>query len=52
MPVVLAQQPCEKSLRRFARTMQILDLDVFVHPSQEGHALAPTPEDDRSGTSA
>lgn len=41
VPVALAQRPAGKSLRRLARAMQILDLGVFVHPSQRGQILAP-----------
>lgn len=39
VPVVPGQPPSAKSLRRFARAMKILDLEVFVHKSQQGHIL-------------
>lgn len=41
MLVKLAEPPSTKSLRRFARMMQMLDLKTFVDPCQRGRILAP-----------
>lgn len=47
----------EKELHRFKRTMKILDLEVYVHPSQQGEGLVlgvidekDEQEDDTSGS--
>lgn len=39
IPVTNAERPSERSLRRFSRALRILDLEVFVHRSQQGVSL-------------
>ncbi|KAK6439803.1 cytosolic thiouridylase subunit Ctu1 [Oleoguttula sp. CCFEE 5521] len=36
VPVDIRETPSKASLRRFARAVELLDLEVFVHPSQAG----------------
>lgn len=40
IPLLPGDVPSEQSLHRFARAVQILGLEVYVHPNQKGQILA------------
>ena len=49
MPVKVGAVPTEASLRRFPRAMNILGLDVFIHPTQKGTVISAPPGVQSSG---
>ena len=49
MPVKVGAVPTEASLRRLPRAMNILGLDVFIHPTQKGTVISTPPGVQSSG---
>lgn len=49
MPVKMGTVPTEESLRRFPRALNILGLNVFIHPTQKGTVISPPADVQPSG---